>query len=145
MATAAKSSFGTFLKLGDGATSEAFTTIAEVRDIKGPKFKLNTEDVTSHSSTGGWAEKIGTILEAGDVTFDMNWLPANVTQSYTTSGLLRDMVNRTLRDFQLVVPAAATLTWTFAAYVTAFEPELKVKGAQAASVTLEITGVPTLA
>ena len=145
MATAAKSSFGTFLKIGDGATSEAFATIAEVKDIKGPKLKLNTEDVTSHDSTDGWAEIIGTILEAGDVSFDLNWLPANITQSFTTSGLLKDMVDRTKRNFQLVVPAASTLTWTFAAYVTEFQPELKVKGAQSASVKLEITGKPTLA
>lgn len=144
MATAAKSSFGTFLKIGDGASSEAFTTIAEVLDIGGPAMTLDTEDVTSHSSTSGWAEHIGTILNGGEVSFDMNWLPANTTQSYTTSGLLRDMANRTLRNFQLVVPAAATLTWTFAALVTSFKPDLKVKGAQRASVSLLISGVPTL-
>lgn len=144
MTTAAKSSFGTFLKLGDSGSSETFTTIAEVKDIKGPKLKLNTEDVTSHSSTSGWVEKIGTLLEGGDISFEFNWLPGNATQSYS-AGILKDMVNRTLRNFQLVVPAASTLTWTFAAYVTQFEPDLKVKGAQMGSATLEISGVPTLA
>jgi hypothetical protein len=144
MATAAKSSFGTFLKLGDGATVETFATIAEVGDIKGPSMEAQTEDVTSHSSTAAWVEKIVTLLEAGDVTFDINWLPANATQSYS-AGILKDMVNKTLRNFQLVVPAASTLTWTFAAYVTRFQPDLKVKGAQRASVRLEISGQPTLA
>ena len=144
MATAAKSSFGTYLKLGDGGTAETFATIAEVKDIKGPKLSLNTEDVTSHDSTDGWAEKIGTILEGGDVSFEINWLPANVTHSHT-AGLLKDMVGRTKRNFQLVVPAAASLTWTFPALVTEFQPELKVKGAQTASIKLEIAGKPTLA
>lgn len=144
MATAAKSSFGTFLKLGDGATSETFTTIAEVQDISGPKLSLDTEEVTSHSSTAGWAEFIGTLLDGGEVSFDINWLPAHATQSYS-AGLLRDMVNRTLRNFQLVVPAAATLTWTFAALVTAFEPDLPVKGKQGSSITLKLSGQPTLA
>lgn len=144
MATAAKSSFGTFIKLGDGASSETFTTVAEVQDIKGPALKLNTEDVTSHSSTAGWVEKIATLLEAGDVSFDVNWIPGHATQSYS-AGLVKDMVNRTLRNFQLVVPAASTVTWTFAAFVTEFTPDLKVKGAQKASIRLEITGQPTLA
>lgn len=145
MATAGKSSFGTLLKLGDAATSESFTTIAEVRDIKGPGLALDTEEMTNHSSTEGWEESIGTILKGGDVTFDVNWLPANTTQSFTTSGLLKDMTARTLRNFQLVVPAAATLTWTFAAIVTKFQPDLPVKGAQRASVTLKLSGKPTLA
>lgn len=143
MATAAKSSFGTFLKLGDGASSETFTTISEVKDIKGPGLKLSMEEVTSHSSTAGWVEKIGTLLDGGTITFEMNWLPAHATQSYS-AGLLKDMVNRTLRNFQLVVPAASTLTWTIPAYVAEFQPDLKVKGAQVASVTLEISGQPTL-
>lgn len=144
MATGAKSSFGTYLKIGNGATSETFATIAEVLDIEGPTLELETEDVTSHDSTDGWAEHIGTILNGGEVSFEMNWLPANATQSFT-AGLLKDMVSRTLRNFQLVVPAAASLTWSFAALVTGFEPDLPVKGAQKASITLLISGKPTLA
>lgn len=144
MATAAKSSFGTFLKLGDGASSETFTTVSEVLDIKGPALKLQTEEVTSHSSTAGWVEKIATLLEAGDISFEMNWIPGHATQSYS-AGLLANMVNRTLRNFQIVVPAASTVTWTFAAFVAEFTPDLKVKGAQRASVRLEISGQPTLA
>ena len=144
MTTAAKSSFGTYLKLGDGGTSEVFATIAEVKDIKGPKLSLETEDVTSHDSTDGWVEHIGTLLDGGDVSFELNWLPANATQSFS-AGLLKDMVGRTKRNFQLVVPAATSLTWTFAALVTEFQPELKVKGAQVASIKLQISGKPTLA
>ena len=144
MPTAAKSSFGTYLKLGDGGTSEVFATIAEVKDNKGPKLSLETEDVTSNDSTDGWVEHIGTLLDGGDVSFELNWLPANATQSFS-AGLLKDMVGRTKRNFQLVVPAATSLTWTFAALVTEFQPELKVKGAQVASIKLQISGKPTLA
>jgi hypothetical protein len=144
MATAAKSSFGTFLKLGDGETSESFATIAEVLDIKGSSLELETEGVTSHDSTDGWAEHIGTILNGGEISFEMNWLPANATQSFG-SGLLKDLVSRTKRNFKLVVPTALpTQTWTFAALVTAFEPDLPVKGAQKASITLLLSGKPTL-
>jgi hypothetical protein len=144
MATAAKSSFGTYLKLGDGGATETFATIAEVKDIKGPSLKLETEYVTSHDSTDGWVEKIGTLLDGGTIKFKVNWLPANATQSFS-AGLLKDMVNRTVRNFQLVVPAASSLTWLFAALVVEFNPDLKVKGAQESDLTLELTGKPTLA
>ena len=144
MPTAAKSSFGSYLKLGDGGTSETFATIAEVLDIKGPSLELETEDVTSHDSTDGWAEHIGTILSGGEVSFEVNWLPANATQSHT-AGLLKDMVGRTKRNFQRVVPAATSTTWAFAALVTAFEPDLPVKGSQKASITRLLRGKPKLA
>lgn len=142
--TSGKSSFGTLLKIGDAASAETFTTIAEVRDIKGPSLELATEDMTNHSSTNGWEESIGTILSGGDVQFELNWIPGNATQSYS-AGLLKDMVNRTLRNFQLVIPAASNVTWSFSAYVVKFPPDLPVKGGQRVSVTLKISGYPTLA
>jgi len=142
--TSAINSFGTLLKIGDAATPENFTTIAEVADIGGPGLKANTEDVTHHGSSGGWEEKIVTTLAAGDVKFDLNFQPVASTHSQT-SGLLRDMKNKTKRNFQLVFPDTGNTTWTFAAYVTGFEPKAPVKGKLSASVTLEITGQPTLA
>ena len=144
MASSATTAFGTLLKLGDGGGSEAFATIAEVKNIKGPKLKMDTIEVTSHSSTSAFREYIAGLLDGGEVTFDMNWLPANATQSYS-AGVLKDMYNRTKRNFQLVFPSASPTTWTFAAFVTGFEPDAAVDGALTASLTLKLTGVPTLA
>lgn len=142
--TSGISAFGTLLKIGDGGGTEVFTTIAEVRDISGPSLKLDTEEVTSHSSTAGWREYIGTLLDAGEVTFDINFIPTAATHSQT-SGLIKDLKNKTLRNFQLVFPNVGATTWAFAAYVTGFEPAEPVEGVLAASVTLKISGQPTLA
>lgn len=142
--TSGISAFGTLLKIGDGGGTEVFTTIAEVKDISGPSLKLDTEEVTSHSSTGGWREYIATLLDAGEVTFDVNFIPTNATHSQT-SGLLKDLKNKTLRNFQLVFSNVGATTWAFSAFVTGFEPAEPVEGVLAASVTLKITGQPTLA
>lgn len=145
MTTEAISSFGIQLKLGDGATpTESFTTIAEVKDTKPPALKQATEEVTNHGSTGGWREFVGTLLEGGEVTFTLNFVPTDATQGYST-GLIADLVNKTLRNFQLIFPDAGSTTWAFAAHVTGFEPDAKVEGALEADVTLEISGQPTLA
>ena len=141
--TSAISSFGTLLKIGDGGGTEVFTTIAEVLDISGPGLSLGTEDVTSHSSTGGWKEKVPTLLDAGQVSFDVNFVPTGATQSYS-AGLVKDMVNKTKRNFQIIFPDSTTTTWSFSAYVVGFEPSAPVEGKLGASVTLEITGQPTL-
>lgn len=138
----AETAFGTLLQIGDGGGTEAFTTIAEVRDITPPQLGLDTTEVTNHSSPGGWEEHIPTILRTGQVSFQANWIPAHATQSYS-AGLLKDLVNKTKRNFRIVLPAGAT--WQFAAYVNAFNGSLPVAGAKGLSVTLRPTGQPTLA
>jgi predicted secreted protein len=107
-------------------------------------LELGTEDATHHSSTGGWGELIATILRAGSISFDIQYDPAGATHDATT-GLIADMTNKTLRNFQLVFPDTGTTTWTVAAYVTGFEPGAPVEGKLTASVELSISGQPTLA
>ena len=89
------SSFGTLLKIGDGADPEVFTTIAEVLDISGPGLSLDTEETTNHSSPGGWEEYVGTILRSGEVTFGINYDPVGATHDAST-GLIKDLTDRTL-------------------------------------------------
>lgn len=145
MTTSAISSYGTLLKIGAGETTtdETFTAIAEVRDISGPGFELGTAEVTAHDGSG-WREFVATLLDGGEVTFDVNFGPAEATHDYD-GGLLQDMVNKTLRNFQIVFPDTATTTWTFPAYVTGFETNEPVDGALTAAITLKMSGQPTLA
>ena len=138
------SAFGTLLKIGDGGDPETFTAIAEVSSISGPGLSLDTIDVTHHSSTAGWREFVGGLLDAGEVSFDINYLPTDATHDAST-GLIKDMTDRTVRNFQLVFPDASNTTWSFSALVTGFEPSEPVDDKLAASVTLKLTGQPTLA
>jgi predicted secreted protein len=143
MATGALFAHGTFLKIGDAATpTENFTTISEVTDLSGPSLSLAALTATSHDS-GGWKEIIGGILDGGSVTLSLNFKPTHATHSYT-AGLIKDMVNRTLRNFQLIFTDSGTTTWSFAALVTAFETTEPVDERLTADVTLEISGAPTL-
>ena len=142
MATGATASYKALLKVGDGATPEIFATIAEVKDIKGPAMKADVEDATSHDSTEGWKEYIPTLIEGGDVSFDIQFVPTGATHSYV-AGVLKLMVDRTLRNFRLLFPD--TTTWTLPAYVTEFTPENTLKGISMASITLQVSGKPTLA
>ena len=138
------SAFGTLLKIGDGAASESFTTIAEVSNIGGPGLGLDPIDITNHSSTGGWKEFVGGLLDGGEVSLDINYDPTHATHDAST-GLIKDMTDRTVRNFQLVFPDTSSTTWTFAALVTAFETSEPVDDKLAASVTLKVSGQPTLA
>jgi len=135
--------YSALIKVGDGEASEVFTTIAEVEKISGPELELETEDATTFDS-GGWEESIGTILKGGKVSMDLNFVPTAATHDPAT-GLIADMVERTLRNFEIVFPDAAATTWTIAAFITKFAPSVEVKGKLKASVELQISGQPTLA
>lgn len=136
MATSAISSHGTLLKIGDGQGSESFTTIAEVLDITGPSYELATEEVTNHDS-GGWREYVPTLLDGGELTFDINYYSATTQDQLET-----DMLAKTKRNFKIVfpLPASGTDTRAFAAYVTGVEVQAPVEGVLKMSLTLRTTG-----
>lgn len=139
----AVSSFGTLFKIGDGGGGgEVFTTVAEVKDIAGPKYAVGITDVTAHD-TGPYHQKITSLIDAGQFTFDLNF-NNGATQGFS-GGIYNDMVNRTKRNFQLVIPTTVVKTGSFAGFVVGYEMAFPVDGAITASVTIEITGAVTWA
>jgi predicted secreted protein len=134
---------GFLLSKGDGGSPENFTTVTEVKDIKGPQLKLDTVDVTNQSSPGGYEEIVATIRRSGEVTFDVQFQPADATHDAVT-GVIADLNNRVLRNWRLNFPNQAR-KWSFAAYVTGFEETAPVAGILTASLTLKISGQPGLA
>ncbi len=142
--TLAIDAYGTLLQSGDGQAPETFTTIAEVTEIGGPSLVLDPLDVTSHESPGAFREFVGGLLDGGEVTFTINYVPTAGTHDGTT-GLVADMVARTVRNYQLIFPDVGLTQWDFSALVTAFEPAEPVDDRLSAEVTLKVTGQPTLA
>lgn len=140
--TQVKSSFGTFLQMGDGGAPEAFTTIAEVGDISGPAVSRDTEEVTNHSSPDGYEEFITTIKRSGEVTFPINFIPDHPTHDQST-GLLGVLDSGVLKNWRLLLSTTGR-RWQFAALVTNFEGSSPVVGKQGGDITLKISGKPSL-
>lgn len=136
--------FGTLFQMGDGAAPENFTTVAEVVSIGGPSLSLDTVDVTNHSSPGGWEQVVGTVLRSGEITLELNYDPVGATHRLTT-GLLGQMVAKTVRNYKIVFPNVGATTWSLSALVTGFEPSAAHEDKLSASVTLKVSGQPSLA
>lgn len=133
----------TKLMIGNGGGPETFTEMAYVSNISGPSLALDTEDVTTHDQASAFEEVVATILRTGDVTLDLFYDPDEGTHDAAT-GLLDDYEKKTKRNFQIRFPSTGKVQWSFAAYVTGFNPGAPVGGALTASVSLKISGVPTL-
>ena len=130
--------YGSLLKRGA-------TTVVAVTNISGPGLSLDTEDVTSHDSTGAWEEVVATILRSGEFTADIVYDPAAATHKNAAGGLVADLVARTAQTYTITFSDTAATVWSFSAFVTGFEPSAPVDGALTASVTFKPTGQPTLA
>lgn len=143
MASNAVSAFGTQLKIGDGAGSESFATIAELRTISGPSLNAETIDVTVHNTSTPFRRYISGLLDGGDVTFDLNFIPTEATHGYS-SGVLADMLARARRNFQIVFPDTGTTTWLLPTIITGFEVSSDPADVLQASCTLKVAGPPTL-
>lgn len=119
-----------------------FTTIAEVVDIKGPSIAQSVFDAPSQSTT--WMKRVAGITNAGEVTFDVNFIPKDATHDGTT-GLLSIAGSLVDTAFALLFNDAGTGTksaWRFSAYLTGFDSDEPVDGILKASATLNINGEP---
>jgi predicted secreted protein len=141
MASAAVFAQGTLLKIDDGVGN--YTTIAEVLSITGPSIALQTIDVTNHDSTNKAREFIAGLIDAGSVTFDINYQPAAATHGNTT-GLLFLLTSRVKRNFKVVFPDGGSTTWILPGFVTKFAPSEPVDAQLKASIEIKFTGMPTL-
>jgi len=117
------------------------TTIAEVKDVKGPAIKTDIVDVTNQSSPGGYEEKIPTLHRSGAVTFDCHFIPGDATHDAST-GLLQAYADRSLDDYTLDLQNGHQ--WAFNAFVVGFDSTAPVAGVLTAAVTLEVSGPPVL-
>lgn len=133
---AKQAAFGTSFKRGA-------TAIAYVTNISGPGLGADTEDVTTHDSTGAWEEHVVTILRSGEVSLDLQYDPTAATHKNASGGLLYDLASRASQTYSIIFPDATA--WSFTAFVTGFEPSAPHDGALTASVKLKLTGQPTLA
>ena len=131
---------GTLLKIGNAATPEVFTAIAEVKDINGPVLSREFAEFTHQQSASGYREYKPTFKTSGDVTFKCNFLPDDATQGFATTGLLKDYEDGTLRNFQIEFPDSGSTKAAFAAYVANISPGAPIAGALELNVTLRVTG-----
>lgn len=136
--TTATAGPGFQFQIGDGGSPENFTTVGNVKDIKGGGIKTDVVDITNQSSAGNSEEVIPTLLRSTDITFDINYVRTDATHNGTT-GLLSLAENRTKRNMKVLTPDSSH-GWSFAAYVVGFDPNLPVAGVQTASVTIKRVG-----
>ena len=138
--------FGTVINMGAGDVDpgpETFNPIGYLMSIGGPGLALDVEDMTTHDQATAWEEVVATVLRSGELSIKIVYDPADTTHD-ATSGLVYQMEEKLLTNYQMIFPDAADTEWDFTAYVTGFEPDAPAAGGLTANVKMKISGAPTL-
>lgn len=140
----AKVGYGVLLKMGDGASPENFSTVAGVSDINLPGVSVDLVDVTPQD-TQGWREKLATLKDPGQVTFEVFFDLEEATHG-NTSGLLKKAQEGKKINWKIEFGQYSPVkTWQFSGYITRVEPQARRDNALTAAVTIAVSGAPTFA
>jgi predicted secreted protein len=135
--------FGTQFKRATSLVpGNVFETIANVTSIGGPERTRETIDVTSHDSPGQWMEFIGGLKDGGEISLEVNYDPAEATHD-----LDDDFDDTAARNYQIVILPGTDdeYTWSIKGVMTNVGDEFPYDDKMARSITVKVTGKPTLA
>lgn len=132
--------FGTKLQYHDGSI---FVDVAEVHNISGPSVSRDSIETTHHGSTGGFREYTPGLRDGGEVSIDINWLPVNGSHEAIYTQLTSGQSSNS--QYRISFPTTPATTFTFSGHVTGFEASAPIDDRLTASVTIKVSGAPTLA
>jgi hypothetical protein len=138
--------YNTLLQISTGG--ETYTDVAEVNSISGPSLSADAVEITHHGSgesSDAWREFVVGLLDGGEVSIDVNFLPTDSTQADNAAGsIIYAMVERTIYYYKIIWSDDDSTEWSFQALVTGFEPDAPVDGKLGASITFKVTGSVTV-
>lgn len=128
------------LKIGDGAASESFTTVAGLRSTT-LSFNAKDVDITNADSDGMWRELLtGAGVKSASIS------GSGVFKDAASDALLRSaFFNQTLSNWQIILPDFGTVTGPFKitalSYDGPYDGELKVSLSLASAGALSFTAL----
>jgi hypothetical protein len=146
MTTDAQIGYGSLLEIFDEDLSPpAWKRLAEVTSITPPGISADAQEATHTESTGGFREFIPGLLDGGECSAEMNFIPGGPGAEL----IIRKMKARKVVQARVIFPDGnpdsspiSASVWSFSAVVTGFEPEAPVEDTMTASVNFKVTGEP---
>lgn len=143
MTSSAFWAYGSTLQLGDAATPEVFTSIAEITELTPPNMSRDSIDVSSNSSSDGYREFIAGWRDGGEVAVKANWLPTNATHDGTT-GVLSSFNDNVNHNWKIILPDTLA-TISLRGHVKDFNPDLPLEEQGTLEFVIKVSGKPTIA
>jgi hypothetical protein len=141
--TKAQIGYGAIFAIGNGATTEVFTPLGEVKDLTPPSDNVDILDATHMSSPNRTREFVKGLNDPGECSFTLNFLPGEADDDAIQS--LRAAT--AARNFRITFPAVGAspaVTWTFAGFLVGYEPQIPTSEIMTANVRIKVTSSYTV-
>lgn len=135
---AGKHGFGAKFFLHNGT---ALTEVADVMGVTPPSPTVETIDTTTHGSPGGVREFIAGLIDTGEGSIRINYLPGSASDVLLSAAVM----SRAVKAWKINVPAQ-TGTWDFTGncVVTGYEKDdVVIDDKMTAIVTFKVSGLIT--
>ena len=140
--------FGTRFFMQATAAAANMTKVGEVTSVTPPNEQVAEVEVTHYESPNRTREFIAGLNDAGDITFEMNWVPGNATDTMIATA----KSDGNVRTMRIVTPAVAGANpanpgqmFTFPGFVRGYERGLPLDDKMTATVTIRVAGAVTQA
>lgn len=133
--------YGSVFEIVTDTSPDLYVALAEVKSITPPSIDVDQVEVTHMQSPNRYREFISGLLDGGEASFEMNFIPGSTSDDRLFELLnLPTGVSRR-RACRISYPNG--VTWSFDAEVTGYEPDIPFDDAMTATVTLKVTGTIT--
>jgi len=123
---------------GHGTTLAGATngTIGNIISVSGPDQSRDSIDISTMDSTTKWREFIPGMLDAGEITFDVNYDGSDGGNANVLSGAIAEATEAWTITFP------DTSTWVASGFITGLGHAIPFDDKITQSVTIKFTGVP---
>ena len=138
--------YGSFFQVEDTSSPGVFNYIAEVTNITPPAFTVDQVDVTHMQSPGRIREFISGLIDPGESSFEMNFVPGSESDILLFDWMNTPITELRRRTCRVIFPPVTggsnpgTFHWEFSGEITGYEPELPTDDKATAAVTIKVTG-----
>jgi len=130
--------YGSVFEIANENSPNDYTQMLEVKSITPPSAKVDQVEVTHMQSPNRYREFIGGLIDSGEASFDVNFIPGNATDDRIFELLSLPTGQSRTRGCRLSFPNG--VTWSFNGEVTGYEPTVPFDDVMVATVTLKVTG-----
>jgi predicted secreted protein len=132
--------YGSHFQIETGSPAD-FVDLGEVFDITPPSSEVDQVDVTHMQSPGRRREFIDGLIDSGECSFEMNYIPGSVADLALLDILNTPVGESRRRTCRIIYPNS--VTDTFSANLMNYEPTVPTDDKMTATVTFRVTGAIT--
>jgi len=130
--------FGTKYLIGSDASPSVLTELLEVTDVVFPNLQGDDVEVTHHQSPDRTREYIAGLIEPGECSVTVNWIPGNATDVRTQE------LHISGENKQHRITLTNGVTWTFNGIVKGREPSTPIDDRATMVITMKVAGSVTV-